>query len=64
MRSSPGRNELQVKLESRQKIYKLREALQQLASDYGRIYIDTPPALNFYTRSALIDARACLIPFD
>ena len=54
MPSSPRLNELQAKLESRQKIYKLREALQQLASDYERIYIDTPPALNFYTRSALI----------
>ncbi|MCB1728765.1 MAG: ParA family protein, partial [Gammaproteobacteria bacterium] len=26
--------------------------------------IDTPPALNFYTRSAMIAANACLIPFD
>ena len=57
-------NELQTKLESRQKIYKLREALQQLSEDYDRIYIDTPPALNFYTRSALIGATGCLIPFD
>ena len=64
MPSSPGLNELQTKLESRQKIYKLREALEQLSADYDRIYIDTPPALNFYTRSALIAARGCLIPFD
>ena len=64
MPSSPALSELQVKLESRQKIYKLREALQQLAADYDRIYIDTPPALNFYTRSALIAARNCLVPFD
>ena len=64
MPSSPALNELQAKLESRQKIYKLREALQQLATVYERIYIDTPPALNFYTRSALIGARSCLIPFD
>lgn len=64
MPSSPDLNELQTKLESRQKIYKLREALQQLAAYYDRIYIDTPPALNFYTRSALIGARGCLIPFD
>lgn len=26
--------------------------------------IDTPPALNFYSRSALIAAQALLIPFD
>jgi len=64
MPSSPKLDELQAKLESRHKIFKLREALQQLAGDYDRIYIDTPPALNFYTRSALIAARSCLIPFD
>ena len=64
MPSSPNLNELQTKLESRQKIYKLREALVQLAETYDRIYIDTPPALNFYTRSALIGASGCLIPFD
>ena len=64
MASSPALNELQGKLESRQKMYKLREALQQLAGGYDRIYIDTPPALNFFTRSALIGASGCLIPFD
>jgi chromosome partitioning protein len=64
MPSSPALNELQTKLESRQKIFKLREALQQLSETYERIYIDTPPALNFFTRSALIGARGCLIPFD
>ena len=64
MASSPKLDELQAKLESRHKIFKLREALQQLDGVYDRIYIDTPPALNFYTRSALIGARACLIPFD
>ncbi|MDE2402375.1 MAG: ParA family protein [Burkholderiales bacterium] len=64
MPSSPQLEELQGKLESRHKIYKLREALLELADDYDRIYIDTPPALNFYTRSALIAAQGCLIPFD
>jgi chromosome partitioning protein len=64
MPSSPALNEMQAKLESRQKMYKLREALQQLGEVYDRIYIDTPPALNFYTRSALIGASGCLIPFD
>jgi chromosome partitioning protein len=62
--SSPVLDELHAKLESRYKIYKLREALDELAADYDRIYIDTPPALNFYTRSALIAANGCLIPFD
>ncbi|MBL8423743.1 MAG: ParA family protein [Candidatus Accumulibacter phosphatis] len=55
--------ELQVKLESRYKMYKLRESLDKLAG-YDEIFIDTPPALNFFTRSALIAADTCLIPFD
>lgn len=62
--SSPRLEELQSKLESRYKIYKLRDALAGLDTQYERIYIDTPPALNFYTRSALIAANGCLIPFD
>ena len=61
--SSPKLEELHGKLESRYKIYKLRDALDMLQG-YDRIYIDTPPALNFYTRSALISAQGCLIPFD
>jgi chromosome partitioning protein len=64
MPSHPGLEELQGKLESRYKIYKLRDALNELAEDYDVVYIDTPPALNFFTRSALIAARTCLIPFD
>ena len=34
------------------------------SEDYERIYIDTPPALNFYTFSALVAAERLLIPFD
>jgi len=64
MPSHPELEDLQGKLESRYKIYKLREALERLGDDYERIWIDTPPALNFYTRSALIAADGCLIPFD
>ena len=64
MPASPLLDELHGKLESRYKIYKLREALAGLAEDYDAIWIDTPPARNFYTRSALIAADACLIPFD
>ncbi len=62
--SSPALDELHGKLEQRYKIYKLRDALAELGRDYDRIFIDTPPALNFYTRSALIAAERCLIPFD
>jgi len=62
--SSPELEALHSKLESRYKIYKLRDALAALGETYDRVYIDTPPALNFYTRSALIAAQGCLIPFD
>jgi chromosome partitioning protein len=55
-------DELQTKLESRYKMYKLRDLLRRL--DFDEVFIDTPPALNFYTRSALIAADTCLIPFD
>ncbi|MBU6260021.1 MAG: ParA family protein [Burkholderiales bacterium] len=57
-------DELHGKLESRYKIYKLRDALAELGDAYDEVWIDTPPALNFYTRSALIAAEGCLIPFD
>ncbi|EWC43217.1 ParA family protein [Stutzerimonas stutzeri] len=56
--------DLQPKLEAKHKINKLRKLLEVLAEDYDRIYLDTPPALNFYTVSALIAADRCLIPFD
>ncbi|MFQ7898493.1 ParA family protein [Stutzerimonas degradans] len=56
--------DLQSKLEAKHKINKLRKLLDNLADDYERIYLDTPPALNFYTVSALIAADRCLIPFD
>ena len=56
--------ELENELHSRHKIYKLREALEQLDGQFDRIFIDTAPALNFYSLSALIAADTCLIPID
>jgi chromosome partitioning protein len=56
--------DLEQKLESRHKIYKMREFLQSLSSDYDEIFIDTPPALNFFSMSALIAADRVIIPFD
>lgn len=63
MPASPELDNLQSKLEAKHKIYKLREALDSL-KEYDAVYIDTPPALNFYSQSALIAADCCLIPFD
>lgn len=55
--------DMEAKLESRYKMMKLREALDKLPAETA-VYIDTPPALNFYSRSALIAAHGVLIPFD
>lgn len=62
--ASPNLGALAHALESKHKIYKLRDALQQLEGQYDRIFIDTPPAFNFFTLSALIAADRVLIPFD
>ena len=62
--ASPSLGTLAHALESKHKIYKLRDALQQLEGHYDRIFIDTPPAFNFFTLSALIAADRVLIPFD
>jgi chromosome partitioning protein len=59
----PEMADLHGKLESHHKIYKLRELLQRLPG-YDAVYLDTPPAMGFYTLSALIAAERCLIPFD
>ena len=63
MPSHPDLEELQAKLEMRYKMFKLRELLLSL-SEYDEIFLDTPPAWNFYTRSALIASERCLIPFN
>ena len=62
--SSPYLAEIEKELEARYKIYKLRDALIKLDTEYDRIYIDTPPNFNFYSKSALIAASHVLVPFD
>ncbi len=62
--SHPSLGELQVRLESRYKTVKLAKALDELGDRYDEVFIDTPPALSFYSMSALIAADNCLIPFD
>jgi chromosome partitioning protein len=61
--SHPDLEPLQSRLESRAKVLKLREALDDL-NDFDDIYVDTPPVLNFFSQSALIASDKCLIPFD
>ena len=61
--ASPELTDLQSRLEAKHKINKLRDGLDALGA-YDAVYIDTPPAFNFYTLSALIAADTCLIPFD
>ena len=64
MQGSTKLAKFENELDSRHKIYKLRDALKDLRETYDRIYIDTPPALNFYSLSALIGADSCLVPID
>lgn len=61
--ASPALAQLETQLESRFDMFKLREPLESLR-EYKYVYFDTPPALNFFTRAALIAAQRCLIPFD
>jgi chromosome partitioning protein len=58
--------ELQPKLEGRYKILKLKEAIDGLVEDMGfdDVFFDNPPALNFYSISALIASDRVLIPYD
>ena len=61
-----GLSELQPKLESRYKIFKLRDAIASLMATtaFDEVLFDTPPALNFYSMSALLASDSVLIPFD
>ncbi len=61
--SHPELADIENQLVNKHKIFKLRDALNGISS-FDSVYIDTPPALNFYSQSALIAASKCLIPFD
>lgn len=58
--------ELQPKLEARYKIFKLRDAVNDLAAsgNFTHVVFDCPPAMNFYSMSALMASDRVLIPFD
>ena len=62
--ASPELSEIERELESRFIIFKLKENLVELDKEFDRIYIDTPPNFNFYSKSALIAANKVLIPYD
>ena len=64
--ASQGLGELQPKLESRYKIFKLAESIDELVRDnkFTDVIFDTPPAMNFYSMSALIASDRVLVPFD
>lgn len=54
---------LMTELDNRHKQYKLRSFLDQ-CGPFDNVFIDTPPAMNIFTQSALIASDTCLIPFD
>lgn len=56
--------DLEQKLSARHKILKLRRFARDLAEMYDDVILDTPPAFNFFSLSALIAAESVLIPFD
>ena len=60
----PSLTELERELETRYKMFKLKETLATLEEDFDRVYIDTPPNFNFYSKAALIAADSFIIPFD
>ncbi len=61
--SHPELPDIEAQLVNKHKIYKLRDMLKSF-DDFDAVFIDTPPAMNFFSQSALIAASRCLIPFD
>ena len=62
--ASPTLGSMEHALQSKHKIFKLRDALKDLENRFDLVFIDTPPAFNFFTLSALIAADRVVIPFD
>ncbi len=60
--SHPSVDGILSKLESRHKIFRVREVVDALG--YGTVFFDTPPAYNVLTLSALVAADRVLVPFD
>ena len=64
MPASHALADIERELESRYKMFKLRDTLKEIEHDFDRVYIDTPPNFNFYSKAALIAADSFLVPFD
>jgi chromosome partitioning protein len=62
--ASPALGGMEHALQSKHKIFKLRDAFKDLEHRFDLVFIDTPPAFNFFTLSALIAADRVVIPFD
>jgi chromosome partitioning protein len=62
--ASPTLGAMEHALESKHKIFKLRDALRAIDDQFDEVFIDTPPAFNFFTLSALIAVERVVIPFD
>lgn len=60
--SEKSLEELRTKLENKYKIFKLRDGLK--SSSYDEIWVDPPPANDFFSLSALIAAQEVLVPVD
>lgn len=60
----PSLSDLERELETRYKMFKLKETLTALKAEFDRVYIDTPPNFNFYSKAALIAADSFIVPFD
>jgi len=56
-------SKIESELEERFDYFKLDEPIRDL-TEYKFVYIDTPPALNFFTFAGLAAGDCCIIPFD
>ncbi|MEC9076732.1 MAG: ParA family protein [Pseudomonadota bacterium] len=45
-------------------MYIVKKCLDELMQEFDRIYLATPPAFNFFSRSAMIAANRIVVPFD
>ena len=45
-------------------MYIVKKCLDELMQEFDRIYLVTPPAFNFFSRSAMIVADRVVVPFD